>query len=65
MRLPYYFSTVVPESRIITYGGDSYVSDEMESLSDCSVCGDATYFSIGDIVMGMLLMVPQAGALSC
>ena len=42
MRLPYDFLTLVPDYRIITYGGDSCVSDEMESLSDCSIDGDAT-----------------------
>ena len=64
MRLSYDFSTVVPDSRIITYGGDSCVSDEIESLSDCYVDGDATHFSIGVNGMGMFLMVPRASALS-
>ena len=30
VRLSYDFSTVVPESRRITYGGDCCVSDDME-----------------------------------
>ena len=56
-RSSYDFSTLVPESRRITHGGDYCVYDEMESLSDCSVDGNATHFSIGDTVMGMFLMV--------
>ena len=36
----------------------------MESLSDCSVEGDNTHFIIGDTGMGILLMVPRAGASS-
>ena len=58
MRLPYDFLTLVPDYRIITYGGDSCVSDEMESLSDCSVGGDAAHFSIGDTGIGIFLMLP-------
>ena len=64
MRLSYDFLTVVPESRIIAYGDDSCVSDEMESLYDCSVDGDAAHFSIGDTGIGVFFMVPQAGASS-
>ena len=63
MRLPYDFLTLVPDYRIITYGGDSCVSDEMESLSDCSVDGDAKHVNIDDTGMGIFLMVLQAGAL--
>ena len=48
MRSSYDFSTVFPESRIITYGGDSCVSDEMGPLSDCSVGGDAAHSMIWD-----------------
>ena len=62
MRLSYDLLTLVPESRRITYGGDSCVSDGMESLSECSVDGDATHFRIGDNGMGIFLMVPQSGA---
>ena len=58
MRSSYDFFTVVPEYRRITYGGDSCDYDEMESLSDCSVDGDATNFSIGDTGMGIFLIVP-------
>ena len=65
MRSAYDFLTIVPDYSRITYGGESFVSDEMESLSDCSVDGDAAHFSIGDTGMGIFLMVPQAGASSC
>ena len=65
MRLSYDFSTVVPDSRRITYGGDYCVTDEMESLSDCSVDVDSAHFIIGDTGMGLFLMVPQAGTYSC
>ena len=58
MRSSYDFLKLVPESKIITYGGESCVSDEMESLSKCSVDGDATHFSMGDTEMGIFLMVP-------
>ena len=44
MRLSYDFLTVVPESRRISYVGDSCASDEMEPLSDCSVYADAAHF---------------------
>ena len=46
-------------------GGDSCVSDDMESLSECSVDGDATHFRIGDTGMGIFLMVTQSRASSC
>ena len=65
MRLPYDFSAVVPESRRITYVGDSCVSDYMESLSEGSVDGDAAHFSIGDTGMVIFLMLPRAGASLC
>ena len=64
MSLSYDFLTVVPESRRITYGGDSCVYDEMESLSGFSLDGDATHFSIDDTGMLILLMVTRAGASS-
>ena len=63
MRLSYDFSTVVPESRRIPYRVDSCVSDEMDSLSECSVDGDTPHFSIGDTGMGTFLIVLRAGAL--
>ena len=56
------FLTVVPESRRLTYGGDSCVSDEMELFYDCSMDGDAAHFSIGDTGMGVFLMVLRSGA---
>ena len=64
MRLPYDFLTLVPDYRIITYGGDSCVSDEIESFSGCYLYGDATHFSIGDTGIGIFLMVPRYCALS-
>ena len=65
MSSSYDLLTVVPESRRITYGGDSCVSDKMELLSGCYVDGGAENFSIGDTDVGILLMVPRAGASSC
>ena len=59
MRSSYYFSAVVPESRIITYGCESCVSDDMESLYECSADGDAEHFRIGDTGMVIFLMVPK------
>ena len=58
MRSSYDFSTLVLASRRITYRSDSCISDDMESLSECSVGGDATHFSIGDTGMGIFLIVP-------
>ena len=65
MRSSYDFSAVVPESSRITYGGDSCVSDDMDSLYECYVYGDAANFRIGDTGMGIFLMVSRAGASSC
>ena len=62
MRLSYDILTVVPESRRITSGGDCCVSDDMESLSECSVDVDAAHFRIGNTGMGIFLMVSRAGA---
>ena len=64
MWLSYDLLTVVPDYRRITYRGDSLVSDEIDSLYECSVDGDAASFSIGDTVMGILWMVPRPGASS-
>ena len=61
--LSYDLSTVVPESRRITYGGDFCSSDVMELCYKGSVDVDAAVFSIGDTGMGILLMVTQAGVL--
>ena len=63
MRSSYDLSTVVPESRRITYGGDSCSSDVMESCSKGSVDGDAAVLSIGDTGMGIFFMVPRAGCI--
>ena len=62
MSSSYDLLTVVPESRRITYGGDSCVSDNIESLSEYYVDGDAALFRIGDTGMGIFLMVTRAGA---
>ena len=63
MILSYDFLALVPESRRITYGGEYFVSDDMESLSECSVDGDAAHFRIGDTGMGIFLIVPLASTL--
>ena len=65
MRSSYYFLTVVPDSRRKTYGGDSCVSDDMESLSKGSVDGDEAHLRIGDTGMGIFLMVPRDSVSSC
>ena len=57
MRSSYDLSTVVPDSRRITYGGNSCVCDDMVSLSEGFVDGDAAHFRIGDTGMGIFLMV--------
>ena len=62
MMSSYDFSTVLPDSRRITYRGDCCVSDYMDSLYEGSVGGDATHFSIGDTGMGIFLMVPRVSA---
>ena len=65
MRSSYDLSTVVPESRRITYGGDFCSPDVIELCSKGSVHGDAAFLSIGYTGMGIFLMVPQAGVLLC
>ena len=65
MSLSYDFSTVVPESKRITYGGACCVSDDMESCSEGSMDGDAAHFRIGDTGMGIFLMASLAGASLC
>ena len=57
--------TVLPESRIITYGGDSGSSVDMEMLSDSFGNGEAARFRIGDTGSGILLMVPRSSASFC
>ena len=56
MRLTYDLSTVVPFSRIITYGVDVCSYDVIDSCSKGSVDGDAAVLSIGDTGMGILLI---------
>ena len=65
MRPSYDLSTVVPESRIITYGGDFCSSDVIDSSSKGSVDGDAAGLSIGNAGIGILLMVPRASVSLC
>ena len=65
MRLSYYFSTIVLDSSRIIYRGDSWGSDEMETLFYCAVDGDVAQFRIVETGIGMFLMVPQASASSC
>ena len=65
MRSSYEISTVVPESRRITYWGDCFVSYDMDFFSKGSANGDAAQLRIGDTGMEIFLMVPQAGALLC
>ena len=61
MRLTYDLSTVVPFSRIITYGVDVCSSDVIDLCSKGSVDGDAAVLVIGYTVMGIFLMVPEVG----
>ena len=65
MRSSYDFSAVVPESRRITYDSDSFVSDDMEYLSEGYVDEDDALLRIGDTGMVIFLMVPRAGASLC
>ena len=60
MRSSYDISTVVPESRRITYGGDFCSSDVMESCSKGPVGGYATVIGIGYTGMGIFLMMPRS-----
>ena len=48
IRSSYDFSMVIPESRRITYGGDSGSSDDMEVVSDI----DGNYLVITVILSG-------------
>ena len=65
IRSSYYLSTVVPDSIIITYGGDSCLYDDMESLYEFYVGGYVTHFRVGDTGMVIFFMLPRAGILSC
>ena len=62
MRSSYDLSTVVPESRRITYGGDFCSSDDTKTCFKGSTDVYAARFRIRDIRIGILLMVPRAGA---
>ena len=59
MKSSYDLSTVVPEPRKITYGGEFCSYDVMESCSKGSVDGDAAVLSIDDTGMVIFLMVPR------
>ena len=61
MRSSYDLSTIVPESRRITYGGDFCSYDVMESCYKGSVDGGVVVLSIGDTGMVIFLMVPRVG----
>ena len=61
MRSSYDISTVIPLSRIITYGGDFCSSDVIDYFSKVYVDRDAAVLSIGDTGMGIFLMVSQVG----
>ena len=65
MRSSYNLSTLVLESRRITYGDDSCVSNDMESLSEVYVDRYSAHFRIGDTAMVIFLLAPKAGALLC
>ena len=65
MRSSYYFSTVIPESRIMTYGGDSRSSDDWDLLSDWSDNVEAAGFMIVETGSGILLMVPSTRKSLC
>ena len=54
MRYSYNFLTVVPDSRILTYGGDSGSSDGWELSSDWFYNGEAADFVIVDTGIGVL-----------
>ena len=61
IRSSYDLSTVVPESRRITYGGDICSSDDVKLCSKGSVDVDAALLRIGGTGMVILLMVPLSG----
>ena len=57
MRFSYDFLTVIPESRRMTYGGDSGSSDDWEISSDVFDNIEAAYFIIAETGSGILFMV--------
>ena len=61
MILSYDLSTVIIFSRRITYGGDVFSSDVIDSCSKVSVTGDAAVLNIGDNGMGIFFMVLRFG----
>ena len=65
IRLSYYFLTVIPESRIIKYGGDSRSSDDWELLSDRFDNCEVADFMIVETGSGILLMVPRTRKSLC
>ena len=62
MRSSYDFSTVVPESRRMTYGGNYVSSVDMEISYDWFGYGEAECFRIFDTGNGMLLMAHRYSA---
>ena len=65
IRSSYDFSTVIPFSRRITYGGDVASSDVIDYCSKVSGSGDAAVFNIGDNGIRIFLMVPRVGISLC
>ena len=61
----YDFSTVVPESSRITYGGDSGSSIDIELLSNWFENVEAANFRVGDTGSRILLILPQVSAYLC
>ena len=61
MRSLYDRLTVMPLSRRITYVGDVYSSDVIDSCFKVSVTGEAAVFNIGYNGIGIFLMVPRVG----
>ena len=59
IRSLYDFSTLTPESRRITYGGDSESSDYWDLSYDGFDNGEAKDFMIVETGSGILSMVPQ------
>ena len=56
---------MIPESRIITYGGDSGMSDDLELSSEFLDGGNAEYWIIGDNGIRVLFMVPLTSEPLC
>ena len=58
IRSSYDLSTVIPESRRMSYGVESGSSDDMELSSDWFGNGEAADFIIVETGSGILLIVP-------